>query len=200
MHVHYSNKMDLGYSLFAPPNERDIVYLRDRLIEKSADFGASLRQRVSSVFEQFNSSGAMYRARHVYRQAKNLFVEDRIYGYGSLEQLQSAQSVMQRYILAQPDLRQLLQQQLIDGYSDSYKERDAGVIGWGHKEYDQVMHGVMESDGDELKFGYSFDLELEPEHQLDVLSQQDVLYTWSTIRKILKDTDDDPTNIFGGKI
>ena len=97
----------------------------------------------------------------------------------TIGQLQHANAVMQRWIMACPEVRTLYHQQRIDGYSDTYTDLNPGVVGLDHYEYRRVTNGMtMQHGDDELTFD----------------EQIDIMYTWNRASAVLHAAVDDPTS------
>ena len=204
MNVSMGSKASLRSMLFEPPRQRDIDYLRERIESRLDVFDNHKTRYTSSImdtFERINNSQALFKARELYRKARGLFVQDSMDQLWDIETMQAAKADMQRFIMAMPELRNLYHKQRIDGYSDTYVDVEPTRVGTGQREYDQVMHGVLVSDPetDMLTFEYSYNLEADPSNQLDILKQQNVLSTWDYLRAVLKETNVDPTDMFGSE-
>lgn len=203
MQIIRGNKSTFRASVYAPPEEEDVDYLREMMEsdrELIADVGSRYRSRVSELFETINSSSVLYRARTMYRRSQNFFKKDRIEALTDLIGVRTAKSEMRSYIMAMPEVRELYHRQLIDGYSGYYKDEQPGIIGLGHKEYDQARNGVLYTTDDEmLRFDLAMDVDIDPSLQLSIEEQQDIECTYDYIRRILKDTREDPTCLYGGE-
>lgn len=204
MQINFGSKTDLRSMLFEPPRQSDIDYLRDRMESKISLFDTARTQfsnTLRNTFEAINNSAAMSRARALYRSARSFFDVDDIRSLFDIEDIQIAKPTMQEYIMAEPTIRDLYHRQLVDGYSGTYVDMAPKTIGWGHKPYDQAMHGVLVEDpeNDTLGFGYSLDLDLHVDEQITVLEQQHVHETWNYLREYMKTSKIDPTDCFGGE-
>lgn len=104
----------------------------------------------------------------------------------TFEEIQQANGTMQRFIMAQPDLRQAWLNKECDGYSDSYIDIDPGSVGDDHYDYRRVMDGVTQIDenGDSYFMIYDEDL-YEGDTDLDFEAQCKILDTWSAIKNIM---------------
>ncbi len=111
---------------------------------------------------------------------------------------------MQNYIMANPMIRELYNQQLCDGYSDTYTDIDKNTIGDKHYHYRRVMDAVVQdttdSEGnyDWVSKNYMEDL-LEGDRELEIEEKAKVLSTWEVMNAFIK-AGQDPTNPRGGSL
>lgn len=160
------------------------------------DIGRAFYNNASELYERFNGSAAMRLAKAASRAAVGLFTPDRIAYIQDIGGLQQAQYTMQRWIMANPVVRDLYQQQKCDGYSESYVDVHSGKLGEKHYDYRRVMNGVVVIEEDswhsktyceELLDG---DRDLMPEEQVEILS------TWSILEGFIAAGNEDPTSPF----
>ena len=110
---------------------------------------------------------------------------------------------MQRWIMANPYIREQYHANRLDGYSDSYVDDAPGMICDNHYEYRRVMDGVFVFNEDpEDKEDWSFSTYYEDIHnsdtdELDLTEQLQILRTWEALEHFVRNTDDDPTDPTG---
>ena len=135
------------------------------------------------------------------RKVGGLFQPNRIRYLESVSEIQNAPVAMQRWIMAQPDIRAAYHAQRCDGYSPTYVDMYPGQVGANHYDYRQVMHGIAQ-DHEEDDFKVTFfmdDLEdgdVAPTH----LEKVDILSTWDIVQAALKRGKDDPTSPFADQL
>ena len=187
--------------LFGSPSSA----IRDMMRRDHEDFmarapkgwGDRFVQRSNQLFESFNGAAAMQLVQNALSHVKSAALPDMVYEFRSISQFQTAQRVMQEYIMANPLVRARYHAQLCDGYSDTYVDPAPGVIGFGHRAYEQVMDGVFElSDKpDESQYtSYSGAWINETAQALDVSQRAAILNSYAVIDKIFADEDRDPTS------
>lgn len=113
---------------------------------------------------------------------------------GSFEELQNASVSMQRWIMANPNLRRVYLDQNCDGYSGTYVNVSKDDIERSHYDYRRVMSGVPvdKKDGFQLHY-YIEDLEIgdrKPTH----IEGVNILSTWETIDWLLEESKFDFTH------
>lgn len=171
--------------------------------------------RAKQLYEQYNNSAVIQAARATLRAASAVFHPNSIVAFESLESFQAAAPLMQRYLMADPVMRQYYFDQRIDGYADTYKNIHGKVSGDQHYDFRRVTNEVVfteeeyaqlhgkEYNEEESKYGwisvsYSEDI-LEGDRDLKTYEQHDILADWQLQRAYLKQLQD-PTNPFGGDV
>jgi DNA-binding transcriptional LysR family regulator len=167
------------------------------------DVGRKFLETSREIYEKINDAVAVRAAKAALRMSKGLFHPNAIVPLETLDELRSAQPVMQRYIMAEPMLRSLYHQQRIDGYSDTYQDIQPGIIGEDHYDYRRVMTGNIQEEvrnGEEVWVARQYLDEIHPDdRELDIQERHLVISAWDLAKKFLQ-TKQDPTNIFGGDV
>lgn len=198
----------LAYPEQHPMNQQ---FIQQRVYALSQDLGATMTEmgqrfveRAKSLYEKAYDSKAIQAARSALRAVKGLFHPNAIVPLESIDELRGAQPAMQRYLMANPETRQMYFDQRIDGYSDSYVNVHGKTIGDDHYDYRRVQQGMVvinedkEGEPDWVSVQYVEDL-LPGDRELLMDEQIDIQRAWSwqdCYHKMLKDS----TNIFGGGV
>lgn len=171
-----------------------------------SDIGRGFLTRAMDLHRAYNDGSIEQAARKVMRSVKSLMHPNMICPLKTVSDIRAAKPVMQRYIMAQPNIRALYHRQLCDGYSDSYIDLQPGVIGEEHYDYRRVMEHVVqvvpgEKEGDEERIMIQHFIEdLDPnDRKLDVAEQHIILDIWEMLDNAIANRDD-PTDIFGGQL
>lgn len=165
---------------------------------------ATMFESAKALFQTMNNEALENRARSLYRSFKNLLHPNAIIPLTTVTEIQAAKPIMQRYMMAQPDVRELYHQQKCDGYSDSYVDLEPGKVGRNHYDYRRVMEGIIEECIDDNGYKtwsatvYDEDLEGEDRH-LTFIEKVDILNSWDIMKDAISQSID-PTDIFGGKL
>lgn len=163
--------------------------------------GQVFYQNMMNAYNAANSSEAMRRARLAMQKVKNVFEPDIVTSLYDLVELQAAQYQMQRWIMAEPTLRQMYHEQRCDGYSETYVDRFVGQVGEDHYDYRRVMHGmVQDHEEHDWKATLYLDELYEGDRELNFDEQIDIMNTWDVVRGYLARGKDDPTSQFGNML
>jgi len=173
-----------------------------------------IESQLSNVYNTLNEQGRAFldRSREVVGNMFNItemnnlvrrlgqtvkgFFEDtnRIAPIDTLEDLQLASVMMQRWVMAQPTLRQAYLDQRVDGYNDTYVNVFGETTKEDHYDYRRVMNGVVVDEGDHLASLYFEEL-YSNDRELTHDEQRYILSTWDVIECFMSQ-DIDPTNAF----
>ena len=206
--------------LYPDQHQNNQNFIQERIQQVSqqlgsvvSDFGTKFMERAKNLYEQAYNSQAVLAAKAAIRATKGLFHPNAIVQLDSVDELRSAQPVMQRYLMANPIVRQLYLEQRIDGYSDTYVNVHGKVIGNEHYDYRRVMDGMIvdhelqqmltgkavdESAPEWTATTYFEDL-LQDDRELTAMEQTDMLNNYR-LQAIAIQQLKDPTNLFGGDI
>jgi hypothetical protein len=169
--------------------------------------GARFYQQAQAAFESASNDYAARMVRAAGRAISNFWMQDRIQTLTEIGQLQHAPPVMQRWIMAEPTVRKLYQDQRIEGYSESYHDAHPGLIGEAHPDYRAVRNGVIfldEEPDDEGHVGHTSTTYLNgllpDDDGLQFAEQLDIMATWAAVRNHIARGDEDPTSRFNANI
>jgi len=183
-------------------------WIRDRFYqgtENLTDVGRRLYSTAEDFFKRATDGSIERSIRGMYRSLKGIHRPNVIYSIDTLEECRLAKPIMQRYIMAEPTLREIYHRQMCDGYSDSYVDIWPTLKGQDHPDYRKVMSGAVQlidekgnTDKGWRVTMYADDLDegdrmLEPDEQFVCRS------AWDVVRDAIEQKID-PTNIFGGEL
>lgn len=176
---------------------QQVENVSDRLTDASRSFFSHARD----VYERISGSEAARRARAASRSLKSIWNTDDVHAMTEVHQMQHAKPVMQRWIMAQTDIRRLFQKQRCDGYEGSYVDVFPGDIGENHYDWRRVnngfVHFVTDEDGNETDDWYAstyMDDLLPDDEELTLEEQVDIHDTWSNVVAQIRAGGSDPTS------
>lgn len=178
----------------------------ENMSQTLTEAGVRFYQQTQEVIEQATNDYASRMVRAAGRAISNFWLQDRIQTLTEIGQLQHAPPVMQRWIMAEPELRRMYQDQRVEGYSDSYIDLQPGVVGPAHVDYRAVTNGVIFLDqepDEEGHIGHTATTYLNgllPDHDLSLAEQMDIQATWKAVRSRIATGGEDPTSRFNADI
>jgi len=135
------------------------------------------------------------------RQTVHLFDNDVIRPLQSLAELQTAKPIMQRWVMACPEVRELYLQQRLDGYSNTYEDAQPGVAsGAAHYDYRRAMSDMVVVGEDDWSATQYHEKLAQDDNDLSFAEKKDVLISWDAVRGLLTGQLYDPTSIFNSKL
>ena len=163
--------------------------------------GRSFMERSRAAFEHYNGAAAMRFAREAVRAVQGVFETPGIRQLSTLDEMTRANDIMQRWMMANPVVRERYHAQRMDGYSDTYSDVHGAVSGEEHYDYRRVMDGIVQWDtnGDWSVTQYVEPL-LEGDRDLLFEEQLDIMNGWSAMDLLLSIGKDDPTSNSGGSL
>lgn len=199
--------------LFGAPTAsmRDRIASEHNAFIQSIDpgWGGALIERTKNLFNAYNSSGVLQMVQNALNQVVAISKPDVVFQFSKLSEFQTAQPVMQAYLMANPYVRDMYHRNLCDGYSDTYVDPRPGVIGFGHQQFEQVMNGVVvldkADDDDGHWVNYSGAWTTEDQEALPLAQKAAVLNSWFAIERCFKAGDagestPDPTSPWGASL
>jgi len=202
--VGYGDSQDFNALVYGERHPGTIQFLENQVTNFSQSLneaGKSFFSNARSVFEQFNSETAMRLARAAVRKASSLFQKDEIRDIWDLGELQQAPLRMQRFIMAEPTVRQMYIDQRCDGYADTYVDMQPGAIGTEHYDFRRATNGmVMDDEENDWVCRQFHDDLVEGDRELDLEEKVDILNTWEAVRALMAAGREDPTSPFNSKL
>lgn len=191
------------YAIFGEQSPVNTSYFQQQLSyfsESLNDLGRKFMQGAQEVYDKINNNEALRYARAALRTVRGIFHPNAVVSLESIEDLRSAQPMMQRYIMAEPTLRQQYNRQLIDGYSSTYVDMDVGCMAENHYDYRRVMTGVIQdvqddSGEDHWVAKQFYDEARDDERDLTHDERVSILKTWEIV-KMFTEAGKDVTDIF----
>lgn len=157
---------------------------------------------VNTLYQEVDYTQMKQMARAYIRHVGNMFMRDEIQVLSNIGKLQHAPLAMQRWVMAEPTVRQLWIDQKVDGYSDTMKLVDA-VTGFDHLDYRRVIDGLFldDPDSDGLIAHNFYETEIaENDVALDVIDKSNILDTWERLRYELSRKKEDPTSKYNAAL
>lgn len=104
----------------------------------------------------------------------------------TFQQLQNANLVMQRWVMANPQMKELYNNQNLDGYSDTFKNVSGKGVGESDYNYRMVMDGVVTPTDDGFIIKNYLEDHLLGDKELSTFEKTKILNTWDAIDWILE--------------
>ncbi len=196
------NASAMDHLLYPEQNPLNMVYLQNQfsnLNNTVCDMTRRFFEGAKSTYERIQQSEILNKAKLAINAAKNIFHPNSIIPLQTLSELQLAQPVMQRYVMACPDIRQLYHEQRCSGYVDTYVDMEPNAIQESHYDYRRVTDGIIFIDNDEWHADIYGEVLIEGDRDLDIVEQHQILGTWDIV-KLFVEAGDDPTDMLGGKL
>lgn len=199
--VIYGGNRELNLFLHGEPHQASLQFMRNQAAQIGQyiqQTGSQFAQTAIDVFENFYSDTALRHARVALAKVKTFFNDDKICELQSLSDFQNATSIMQRYVMSQPDFRKMYHDGRCSGYEGSYVDMFPGQVGEDDYNYRRVMNGIMQMEEpteDEEHPGWHITVyseELLPgDRELVIIEQVPILSSWGHQKYLLANFLDD---------
>lgn len=195
--------------LFGAPDHNLQTYLSQQFntgMNNLTDMGRRLYQESRNLFERFSGDSAIRLIKAVTRASNSIWQTDSIRPITCIGEMQFAPPTMQRWIMAEPTIRQMYHDQRVDGYSHYYVDVSPDDIGRDHYDYRRAMNGMIvmnESENpDEPEWSATTYLDelYEGDVELSIAEKADIQNTWESVRVMLKEGREDPTSRFNASL
>lgn len=161
------------------------------------EFASHIQKR----YDEIMSSSSIQYIKNLKNRLNSLWETDCIRFLPTIEKIQQAPPSMYRYILAQPDLRRLYQNNGLSAYDNKYVDNYPNTINKTHFDYRRVTEGmIMDIDGE---VGYTHYYENVADYDiLDIIQKTSILGTWDIIQHNLENDEEnyDPTSVWNATL
>lgn len=168
------------------------------------EFGQRIQNAITTSYNFVTDQLTQFGLRNELSQAGIGVIDNYYQELLDWQSLQTANPTMQRWVMANPTVRQLYLDQNIDGYSEEYKDVFGGGIAETDYNYRRVMDGVIDDSGDNDEWVVKHYFEdINPgDKELDHHEKCLILSTWSATDWLLNNCkfdftckSDEPTKI-----
>jgi len=185
--------------LYEAPNENMLNYLNTQMAnaaEALAGTYNSFLDNARSIYNKFNSTEAINAAKAVI-MSNSVHLSDTQVLSLTAETLKNANYVMQQYIMANPEVNKLHNDNMCYGFAETYYDEEPEVTGTDRNDYRRVMDGVLDITEEEpVVVYYTCGDDHDDLVAMDTFS---ILDTWEAIEQALAD-DIDPTSPDGDEL
>lgn len=154
---------------------------------------SSFFNQAASLYTMISTSDAVQALRNMTVKADNAWQNNTISFLSNIEQIQCAPPIQQRYIMAQPDLRQMYLNGEVNGYGDMYENIHGNAVGQKHYDWRRVMDGMATVTNESVSYT-NYVEDTRDDVELTVFEKVDMLRTWQIIPDMLSAAEMDPTS------
>jgi hypothetical protein len=153
----------------------------------------SFFNQAASLYTMISTSDAVQALRNLTVKVEGAWQTNVISYLQTIDQVQCAPIVMQRYIMAQPDIRQMYLNGEVSGYGESYENLHGDSVGAKHYDWRQVMSGIVTVSDDSFQHT-TYVEDTRDDTELTVFEKVDILRTWNVVQTALSAAEQDPTS------
>ena len=203
MQVVYGGDIAFNALLYPEQNPVNAQFIQEQfnyIPDTLSDIGLEFVERTKNLYEKFHGSEVAQIAMNAIASVGRLFNPNQIEPLHSLTEIQTAVGVMQRWMMANPVMRELHNTQRCSSYDGEYQDNYPGTIGQSHYDYRRVMQGIAyeRADGEMVFDEYVEDL-VEGDRELKITEQASILSSWDIQNMFIK-AGHDTSSTYGEKL
>jgi len=184
-------------------DQNAIAYLDGKSQELRATVGGEAAQffnQARNLYQVISATDATQVLRNLKSKVDKLWADNTITNHSTLASIQTAGTVMQRWIMAHPGIRGMYLNQEVEGYSGSYVNYHGEAIGASHYDYRRVVDGIAFETEEGYRYTQYHEAITEDDPELTLHQKVDILNTWKAVEHYLDEADEDPTSAVGNKL
>lgn len=147
----YADEQEFRAMHFGMPRSEDRAVLRERMEENARRYGLEGSDFFARALDRFNSfdfDRIERKISAVRRRVTHMFDRDEITWMSSIGKFQQAGPIQQRWLLANPRIKQLAERELLRTWGNEYPIPNKGRYGDDDPDYRAVMNGMYQTDAD----------------------------------------------------
>jgi hypothetical protein len=174
--------MSFRAAAYGRPNEATVSFLQQQFNDPSRALNlanVNFLERSRGIFEENYGEAAMARLEAVRRNLQRTWDDDDIRPLHSIEELQAAKPRMQRWVMANPFVRNLFKQGRVFGYGDSYLDHKRQGVAADHYDYRLATNGFATFNDEDGWAATTYMEDLLPGDERPTFNEQiDIFDTW----------------------
>lgn len=115
----------------------------------------------------------------------------------NIQQIQSSNLVQQRYLMAEPNLRQLFLDQSCEGFAGSYVNLHGNAVGVNHYDYRRVTDGILLVNETGVEWNDFYEAIPDNDKELEMYEKADMIRNWNLVNIALDANEMDPSSPIG---
>lgn len=153
--------------------------------------------KARTFYTTITESDAIQALRNLTAKADLSWKGNNIHYCNSIEQLQAVNPIMQRYIMAEPRIRDLYLNSSVEGYAGSYENYHGDAIGVNHFDYRRVTDEIVMVNEDSYEYTKYYENIPDGDKELEFFEKVDIIRTWNLANQALDAGEMDPTSPIG---
>lgn len=161
---------------------------------------AGVYQLAANSYQHIMQTRPWEMAEAVVRQTAHIFDENVIKQLSTLECFQTAKPVMQRWLMANPTVRQMYLDGRVEGYYESYIDAQPGLMGVNHYDYRRATNGMIQQTDEGWSATTWWEQLAEGDVELTFFQKSDIASSWAAMLGLIETQEYDPTSMFNSRL
>jgi hypothetical protein len=140
--------------------------------------------KLSSIHNEVTNNEFLRKVQHIAGIVSNGLQVNNIHLLHTLDEFRNANPTMQKWIMAEPVVREMWKDSLLTGYGDSYVDKHPNVVGRDHPDYRRVMDGMSYIDNDGRLTNTSYLEAVDADDILNLSEKLIVLSNWKKAKEL----------------
>lgn len=158
-------------------------------------------QRSMRMFEQINGETAQRVARSIEMNNESMWSSNTMRPLRTIDELQTAPLIMQRWIMTSEHLRTLAMYGRINGYNETYVDAEPGAMGAEQQDWRLLNQGVVVDVPDaDWRIANYYEVPPEGEHRLLLIDREAAFTAIEYAEMYARRMEDDPTSPYGDQM
>lgn len=158
---------------------------------------ASWFNKAKSFYQTITEVDANQALRNLTAKVDQSWKGNNVHLCHNLQQVQSANPVLQRYLMAEPQLRQLYLDQSCEGFAGSYINFQGDAIGVNQYDYRRVTDGMLMVKEDHVQWNDFYEQIPDNDKELELYEKADMIRNWNLVNIALDAGEMDPSSPIG---
>lgn len=158
---------------------------------------ASWFNKAKTFYQTITETDANQALRNLTAKMDMSWKGNNIFLCNNIQQLQSSNPVQQRYLMAEPRLRQLYFDQSCEGFAGSYNNLHGEAIGINHYDYRRVTDGMLLVTDNQIEWTDFHEAIPDNDKELELYEKADMIRNWNLVNIALDANEMDPSSPIG---
>ncbi len=181
-------------------NDSTVQWINDRATQLRSTISSTANtffEQARSMHQMISASDAMQALRNLTAKATSLWSSNQIHRIRTMEEMQTANPVNQRYLMAHIPVREMYLANSIEGYGDSYTNLHGTGLGNDHYDFRRVMNGIITPVVERSEVTQYHEILKEGDKELSLHEKVDIINNWNLLNNLLDEDELDPTSPIG---
>jgi hypothetical protein len=153
--------------------------------------------KARTFYQTISETDAVQALRNLTAKADLSWKGNNIHLCTSIEQIQASNPVLQRYLMAEPNLRQLYLNQSCEGFAGVYNNVHGNAVGVNHYDYRRVTDGMLLVTESQVEWNDFYELIPDNDKELELYEKADMIRNWNLVNIALDANEMDPSSPIG---
>lgn len=153
--------------------------------------------KARTFYQTITETDAVQALRNLTAKADLSWKGNNVHLCTSIEQIQASNPVLQRYLMAEPNLRQLFLNQSCEGFAGVYNNVHGNAIGVNHYDYRRVTDGMLMVTESQVEWNDFYENIPDNDKELELYEKADMIRNWNLVNIALDANEMDPSSPIG---